>query len=388
MKEFFSKFKSPQKALTSKKWPWQYYGAIFERVWSGLLNLVVFGGCGVMAWLLVAKAWLGYHPVPCLRLLTLLLSVCLLWRTVVVIRRLNTIFCLRRKEARVTWSQIILLLVIALFIVALVEFINPRQNSPEAMMLGGAGLVLGWIFQDTIKSVVAFFYLRINGLLRIDDWIEVRSRGIDGMVRKISLTTVTVENWDTTTSAFPTYILQAEHFKNNQKMVEGRTAGRQMLKTFIIDTGWIHAVTADELEQIRSFATEVTDDKRDFFAHFLSSADAKPGDLNIELYRRYVYHWMMHHPYVSHEPRLLVRWLEQVPDGMPLQVYAYLTVTDLPSFEWQQSQIIEHFIEALAWFHLRLFQTTSGYDASNSNITIVNDEANYRRKLSEHGKIL
>lgn len=388
MKEFFSKLCSPQKALTSQEWPWQYYGAILEGWRNGLLNVITLAGCAVMAGLLIAKAWCGCHFVPCLRAFTLVLSACLLWRTVVVIRRLNTIFCLRRKETRVTWSQIILLIVIGLFIIALVEFINPRKDSPEAMMLGGAGLVLGWIFQDTIKSVVAFFYLRINGLLRIDDWIEVRSHGIDGMVRKISLTTVTVENWDTTTSAFPTYILQAEHFKNNQKMVEGRTAGRQMLKTFIIDTGWIHAVTVDELEQIRSFADEVTDDKRDFFAHFLSSADAKPGALNIELYRRYIYHWLMHHPYVSHEPRLLVRWLEQVPEGMPLQVYAYLTASSLAPFEWQQSQIIEHIIEALAWFHLRLFQTTSGYDASNSNITIVKDEANYRRKLSEHGKIL
>ena len=99
------------------------------------------------------------------------------------------------------------------------------------------GAVLGWIFQDTIKSVAAFFYLRANGLLQIGDLIAVPAKGIEGFVRTISLTTVTIENWDTTTSAFPTFILHADHFKNSQRMLEGKTLGRLMKKTFIIDSG-------------------------------------------------------------------------------------------------------------------------------------------------------
>lgn len=80
----------------------------------------------------------------------------------------------------------------------------------------------GWIFQDTIRSVVAFFYLRLNGLLKIDDWIEVKAHGIDGVVRGISLTTVVIENWDNGTSSFPTHILQSENFKNYQKILAGK----------------------------------------------------------------------------------------------------------------------------------------------------------------------
>lgn len=33
-------------------------------------------------------------------------------------------------------------------------------------------------------------------------------------------------------------------------MMEGRTHGRQMLKTFIIDTGWIHALTEDDAKRL------------------------------------------------------------------------------------------------------------------------------------------
>lgn len=83
----------------------------------------------------------------------------------------------------------------------------------DTAIIGVVGAVLGWIFQDTIKSVAAFFYLRANGLLQIGDLISVPSKDIEGFVRNISLTTVTIENWDTTTSSFPTYILHSEHFK-------------------------------------------------------------------------------------------------------------------------------------------------------------------------------
>ena len=66
---------------------------------------------------------------------------------------------------------------------------------------------------------------------------------------------------------------------------------------------------------------------------------------------------------------------------------AIITDSSLAPFEWQQSQIIEHIIEALAWFNLQLYQSTSGYDASNSNITIVEKKANYRRNIDDNGKI-
>lgn len=95
----------------------------------------------------------------------------------------------------------------------------------------------------------------------------------------------------------------------------------------------------------------------------------------------------MHHPHISHEPRLIVRWLEQVPEGLPLQVYVFITDCSLAPFEHQQSMIIEHIIEALAWFNLQLYQSASGYDASNCNINMADKEANYRRKTKDNGEI-
>lgn len=302
-----------------------------------------------------------------------------LWCVWFVTKTLNKIFSLRRQETYITWSQISLLLAFGLWIVVIVSCINFQKDNPtDTVVITVLGAVLGWIFQDTIKSVAAFFYLRANGLLQIGDLITVPAKGIEGFVRTISLTTVTIENWDTTTSAFPTYILHTEHFKNSQRMMEGKTLGRLMKKTFVIDSGWIHPLTDNDVKRLRNEL-----DVENFFIE----KEVKCGKLNIEVFRLYLYHWLMNNSNVSQQPRLIVRWLEQTSDGLPLQLFVYLTDTMLDAFEWQQSKVMEHVIKAMGWFDLQLYQNPSGYDASNSNIYLTQQTANYRKKSEDNARL-
>ena len=302
-----------------------------------------------------------------------------LWCVWFVTKTLNKIFSLRRQETYITWSQISLLSAFGLWIVVIVSCINfQKENPTDTVVITVLGAVLGWIFQDTIKSVAAFFYLRANGLLQIGDLITVPAKGIEGFVRTISLTTVTIENWDTTTSAFPTYILHTEHFKNSQRMMEGKTLGRLMKKTFVIDSGWIHPLTDNDVKRLRNEL-----DVENFFIE----KEVKCGKLNIEVFRLYLYHWLMNNSNVSQQPRLIVRWLEQTSDGLPLQLFVYLTDTMLDAFEWQQSKVMEHVIKAMGWFDLQLYQNPSGYDASNSNIYLTQQTANYRKKSEDNARL-
>lgn len=302
-----------------------------------------------------------------------------LWCVWFVTKTLNKIFSLRRQETYITWSQISLLSAFGLWIVVIVSCINFQKDNPtDTVVITVFGAVLGWIFQDTIKSVAAFFYLRANGLLQIGDLITVPAKGIEGFVRTISLTTVTIENWDTTTSAFPTYILHTEHFKNSQRMMEGKTLGRLMKKTFVIDSGWIHPLTNNDVKRLRNEL-----DVENFFIE----KEVKCGKLNIEVFRLYLYHWLMNNPNVSQQPRLIVRWLEQTSDGLPLQLFVYLTDTMFDAFEWQQSKVMEHVIKAMGWFDLQLYQNPSGYDASNSNIYLTQQTANYRKKSEDNARL-
>lgn len=361
--------------LSSEKWYVQVLGALL-MTFTKLPLLVSI--------LIIAVASLGFNTPESLKVGGVTISLIIVVQSVFV---LTPIYCLQKNEIRITWSQVVFLISLGIWLLVTISQIDFHKYPNSATIISIFSAVLSWIFQDTIKSVVAFFYLRANDLLHIGDWIEVKSHGIDGTVKRVSLTTVTIENWDTTTSAFPVNILHSTHFMNKQKMMEGKTNGRQMLKTFIIDTGWIHTITEEELSKIKKIVAGLEGDKKDFLEYFIEE-NAKAGVLNIELFRHYIYHWMMHHQHVSHEPRLIVRWLEQVPEGLPLQIYAFITDSSLAPYEWQQSQIIEHVVESMAWFNIQLYQCASGYDASNSNVTIVEKEANYRRKLNDNGKIL
>ena len=293
-----------------------------------------------------------------------------LFLTISVCNKLTDIFILRKKESGITWCQITILIAVILWIIGFLLIFNIQKDSRYFLAIGIVGTMLGWVFQDTLKGVVAFLHVRLNHLLSIDDWIQVPKYNVDGEVKRITLTTVTVYNWDTTTSSIPTSVLHSDHFVNLQKMSDGKTYGRLMEKTFIIDTSRIRPLSKEEAERLKH---------KEEMRHLVPEEEIKEGVLNAQLFRHYVYHWMMNNSHVSQLPRLVVRWMEQKETGLPLQVYAFILDTSVTVFEWQQSQIIEHIVESLDWFGLRLYQNPSSYDL-NSCIDYLADNETTKRK--------
>ena len=280
----------------------------------------------------------------------------LMFLAIGVCNTMTNIYSLRKNETGITWCQIMILIFVGIWLIGILCIIKIQKESGYFIIFGVLGTLMTWIFQDTIKGVVAFVHLRLNHLLYIDDWIQVPKLNVDGEVKRITLTTVTLYNWDTTTSSIPTSVLHNDHFINLQRMTNGKTYGRQMLKTFILDTGGFHPLTAEEIESLK---------QREEIKAYLLDEDFKVGELNAHLFRLYVFHWLMNHPYVSQEPRLVVRWLEQKETGLPLQIYGFIMEGGVLAYEWQQSQIIEHIVEALDWFGLQLYQRPSSHDVSN-----------------------
>ena len=279
---------------------------------------------------------------------TLLLGLC--W---FICSNLTQYFSLLKKEAAITWSQIIILILIGLWIGFFIWTFQSQMDGNNTIALGVFGALLAWIFQDKVKGAIAFIHIRLHHEVCIDDWIRVPKYNIDGEVKHITLTTITIYNWDTTTSTIPTSVLNSEHFINLQKMAEEKTYGHQMLKSFVFDTDCFHILTAKEAEQLKC---------REEIRTFLPEEEIHKGVLNARLYRLYLYHWLMNQPYISQQPQLIVRWLEQKNEGMPLQVNTYIMKGRTAVFEWQQSQVIEHVIESLEWFGLRLYQNVSSHN--------------------------
>lgn len=349
--------------LASKKVFPQILGAAIDIKWKwfGFLMILLVAVAGIS--LIVSPGdWWG-----CLKIGLLSFAS---WLVFKICYTLTDIFSLRKEEGRVTWCQVFILLAIGFWIIGFLIIYDTSKNPKIAAAMGVIGALLGWIFQDKVKGVATFFHLRLHHLLNIGDWIKVPSLNVDGEVKRVSLTTVTIYNWDTTTSTIPINVLHEGHFQNFQNMVEGKTYGRRMLMSFTLDTGWFHSMNEKDFELLQKH------DVKDF----LPDEEMKEGVLNARLYRLYLYHWMMGHSHVSQQPRLVIRWMEQTEGGMPLQVYAFIIDSGLASFEWQQSQIVEHIIESMDWFGLRLYQSPSAYDVSNSSIYMTDKPATYRKE--------
>lgn len=305
---------------------------------------------------------------PWFQMLVSTLVMCLV---VSICTKLTDIFCLRRKESGITWCQIAILIVIGLWIIGMLVVFDIKKDSRYFLALGIVGTMLSWIFQETLKGVVAFLHVRLNHLLSIDDWIQVPKYNVDGEVKRITLTTVTVYNWDTTISSIPTSVLHSDHFINLQRMAEGKTFGRLMKKIFLLDTSQFHPIDSEEVERLKN---------KEELRHFLPAEEIHEGAINANLYRLYIYHWLMNNPVVSQMPRLMVSWQEQKEAGMPLQVYVHVMKGGYSAFEWHQSRISEHIVEALSWFGLRLYQSPTSHDINNCINRLSNIDATNRKE--------
>lgn len=301
--------------------------------------------------------------------------------TIKACQRLIDVFNLRKNDIGITWCYVTILAAIGMWIICFVLIFDIKGDGKVAAAIGIIGGVLGWIFQDKLKGVITFFHLRLHHLLAVGDWLVVDKLGVDGKVQRMTLTSVTIYNWDTTTSTIPISALQSEHFINKQNMMDGRTYGRRMLKTFVLDTGWFRVLSDEEINKIKETIETAEGNDRNSISMNLLSDEIHEGMLNAQLYRLYIYHWLMNHPHISQRPLLIVRWMDQKEGGMPLQIYAFITDSTLAQFEWQQSQIIEHIIKSLDWFGLRLYQSPSAYDVSNSNIYLTKEPADYIKEV-------
>lgn len=374
--------KLSKKNLASERLWRQIFGALIQwqsKLFWAFVLLITPVSIGVALIIPPGKV------VPGLELLGLNLVVLL---TIKTCHRLIDVFNIRKEYTRVTWSYITILVAIGLWIIGFVLIFNIKDSPRIATAIGVIGTLLGWIFQDKIKGAVAFLHLRSHNLLKVGDWLQVDSLGVDGEVQRMTLTSVTVYNWDTTTSTIPISALQTEHFRNLQNMMEGRTYGRRMLKTFVLDTGWFRVLSREEIEKLKERIqsgketnTASNDEIRDFLSKNLSLDEINEGVTNAQLFRLYIYHWLMNHKHISQHPRLIVRWMDHKEGGMELQVYAFIVDSSLAAFEWQQSQIIEHIIKSMDWFGLRLYQSPSAFDVSNSNIYLAKESATYYKKI-------
>ena len=231
------------------------------------------------------------------------------------------------------------------------------DKSPTLLLtgLGASAAVLMLIFKDSILGLVAGVQLAANNMLKVGDWISMPSRGIDGEVEEVSLTTIKVRGWDKTLQTLPPYLLISEPFQNWQAMRS--SGGRRIKRSLNVDMTSIRFADEAYIGQLRS-----NEQSRALIENIATQSDEGETLTNLDLFMRAVNNYLLHHPRVNPNMTIMVRQLQPSEWGLPIEVYCFSANVNWVPYENLQTEIISYVVAAAPLFGLRMYQAPSGRD--------------------------
>jgi miniconductance mechanosensitive channel len=271
------------------------------------------------------------------------------------------------------YLQLFKILIFSLSGILIISILLNRDPTVLLAGLGAMGAVLLLIFKDSILGFVASIQLSGNNMVKIGDWVEMRSHGADGTVIDISLNTVKVQNWDRTISTIPTYAMVSESFINWKGMEE--SGGRRIKRSVYIDMNSIKlcdSALMSRLEKfllIRDYVREKEQEIREYNQkRNISEEDIVSGrrQTNIGIFRKYLETYLRQHPMINTDMTFLVRHLQPEEKGLPIEIYVFCKDKAWANYESIQADIFDHILAVIPEFDLRVFQVPSGRDISHA----------------------
>ncbi len=262
---------------------------------------------------------------------------------------------------------------ILLSFVAVVLVLSVLFSQSPLWFLSGLGAVMAvlmLIFKDSILGLVAGIQVSTNDMVRVGDWITIPSRGVDGDVEEITLTTIRIRAFDATVSMVPAYDLITNPFTNWRAMSE--SGGRRIKRSINIDIETIRYVDRDDLDRFRKFTVLA-----DYLDQTIAEVDAWNAEhgvdtsrhingrqqTNVGVFRAYIEAYLQQHSKVHQEGfTFLIRHLDPTPQGLPIQVYVFTNDNRWVQYEQIQADIFDHLLAAVPEFDLAVFQSPSGRD--------------------------
>ncbi len=246
------------------------------------------------------------------------------------------------------------------------------EKSPWGFLsgLGALSAVLMLVFRTTLLSFVASFQVISQGLIRVGDWIEMPKYEADGEVVDITLTNLLIQNWDKTLVTVPTYKLLEDSFKNWRGMEEA--GGRRIKRAVMVDQATVKFCDGGMIERFKKIhlirdyverkVKEIEEHNRRLGIDAQASVVNGRRMTNLGTFRVYMEEYLRQHPQIRKDMTLMVRQLKPTPEGLPLEVYAFVADTRWVYYERIQADIFDHILAAAPEFDLRVFQIPSGGD--------------------------
>lgn len=250
--------------------------------------------------------------------------------------------------------QVIQIVIWCIGIIIMISVLVGKSPSKLLTGLGASLAILSFVFKDTILNFVSGILLINDKMLKVGDWIEVPSSGIDGEIIDLGLNVVKVRNWDNTVSTTTPYALTQGTFKNWQSMIA--SGGRRIARSVDIDINSIKFASPDLLSRVATTVEPMKD-------YAPKEGKTVPQAVtNMELFRVYIKRYIDAQPWVNTSMTRMVRELQPSDMGAPLQVYVFTNTTVWVEYERIQAELFEHIMAIAPLFDIRIFQRPSGSD--------------------------
>jgi len=228
--------------------------------------------------------------------------------------------------------------------------------------LGAITAVIVLIFRDTILGFVTGIHVATSKNLKPGDWVAIPKYNIEGNIEGIDLLTTKIKNFDKTISTIPTYDLLTTEIKNYQVISDGNT--RRIKKSIMFNMKSLKFVDDDLMERLKKInliktylglkEKEIEDEKNSI---------ENPDEIingtqltNIGVFRKYVQNYLNNNNQIDQKEIILVRQLQSMPEGLPLEIYCFATEADTEKYENIQSDIFDHLLSAAKEFELDVVQ--------------------------------
>ncbi len=265
-----------------------------------------------------------------------------------------------------SFVQVAMILVWFMAIILVFSILTGKEVSTFLTAMGALSAVILLIFKDTILGLVASIQLTSNDLIRIGDWITMKQFGADGDVIEINLNSVKVQNFDKTITTIPTYKLISDSFKNWRGMSDSN--GRRIKRALLIKGSSIKFMGEEELsklQKIKLISDYISQTKSEIIEHnsnldIVSDIKVNGRNLtNIGLFRKYTENYLVSNKLINNEMTVMCRQLTPTSQGVPLEIYAFITDKEWKNYEKIVSDLFDHLLASLNTFDLELFELPS-----------------------------
>lgn len=228
--------------------------------------------------------------------------------------------------------------------------------------LGAITAVIVLVFRDTILGFVTGLHVATSKNLKVGDWIGIPKYNLEGNIQDINLLTTKIQNFDKTISTIPTYDLLTTEIKNIQVMTESNT--RRIKRSIIFNINSFKFLNEEILEKLSKvnlikdyleFKKTEMSEQRKFIDNPELLINGKQLT-NIGVFREYVFNYLKNNPHIDQEGTILVRQLENTPQGMPLEIYCFTNDSQWANYEDIQADIFDHLLVASKEFDLEVIQ--------------------------------